>query len=283
MQTLDALLRGAVLRLREAGLATPALDARLLLQQATGLGAAELIANSAQETDARQAREFEALVVRRLAHEPVSRILGWREFYGRRFAISPDVLDPRPDTESLVELCLSLLPEGRPLRILDLGTGSGILALTLLAERPLATAVAVDVSPAALAVARRNAQELGVDTRCQFHAGSWLAGVGGVFDLIVSNPPYIPLQEVQDLAADVRLYDPHLALAGGTDGLDPYRTIAAGAARHIASGGNLAFEIGAGQAHDVTGICLAQGWRPGSQMMDLAQHVRALSFCRAAA
>ncbi len=162
----------------------------------------------------------------------MSRILGEREFYGRIFSVTPDVLDPRPDTETLIDAALKLMPPSA--RLLDLGTGSGVIMVTLLAERPDASGVAVDLSPSALAVARANAERNGVAARLTLHSGEWFEPVGDErFDLILSNPPYVPEAEIEGLAPDVREHDPRLALAGGPDGLEAYRAIAAGAMRHL--------------------------------------------------
>ena len=276
MPTAEALLAQAKLALAE--LETPALDARLLLQHVSGLSHADLVADPQLIVAPDVADAFQALVARRVAYEPVSRILGSREFYGRDFKVTPAVLDPRGDTEVLVEACLALLPLDRPLRILDLGTGSGILAVTLLCERPRADAVAIDVSPEALAVATGNALALGVGARFSGQLGSWFDNVSGQFDAIVSNPPYIPAAEIAGLEPDVREYDPHLALVGGEDGLSCYRAIAAGAGAHLALNGFVAVEIGAGQAADVQGVFEAKGFDLHSKHVDLGGHERVLVF-----
>jgi release factor glutamine methyltransferase len=210
MPKLEAVLADAKAALTAADVTTPALDARLLLQQALDITHSEIIATSDRQLTDDQSRAFNALLNRRLAGEPVSRILGTREFYGRDFTTTADVLDPRPDTETLVDLCLDYLPPDQHQTILDLGTGSGILALTLLAERPHKRAVAVDVSEAALAVARGNAGAL--SRRVAFVQSNWFENVEGTFDLIVSNPPYIPACEIQYLEIEVRDHDPHLGL-----------------------------------------------------------------------
>jgi release factor glutamine methyltransferase len=272
MPTVKELLAKARLALTETE--TPSLDARLLLQHATGLSHAELIAADNLVVDAYVVLAFEALVARRAAYEPVSRILGMREFYGRNFRVTPDVLDPRADTETIIDSSLKF----KPRRILDLGTGSGILAVTILAEISDATGVAVDISPAALAVAQGNAEILGVSDRLQFVECSWFSKVEGQFDLIVSNPPYIPAADVLLLDVEVKDHDPHLALAGGSDGLECYRAIALGAAQHLDLRGRVAVEIGAGQAQDVTAIFAGAGFRLVEQAADLGGHIRCLVF-----
>lgn len=274
MPTVKQLLAQA--RIQLADTETPSLDARLLLQHASGLSHAELVAEQDLGLSPEVEAHFNALVARRAAYEPVSRILGCREFYGRTFTVTRDVLDPRADTETIVEMCLPF----KPMRILDLGTGSGILAITLLAECGKATAVAVDVSPAALKVAGANAVVLGVMERLLLVESSWFSGVTGQFDLIVSNPPYIPLNEVPGLDVEVRDHDPHLALAGGADGLDCYRLIATGAGAHLSAGGVVVLEIGAGQASDVIQVFEARGFALQQQRADLGGHVRALAFQR---
>ena len=275
---LAGLLAAATARLKAAGADTPTLDARLLLQAAAGLSREDLILGPDRPLTPEQLARFESFIARRERHEPVSRILGEREFYGRVFRVTPDTLDPRPDTETIIEAALPLMPRGA--RLLDLGTGTGAIAVTLLGERPDASGVATDLSPAALAVAGENARSLGVAGRLELREGSWFAPVDGRFDLILSNPPYIPEGDISDLSPDVRNFDPSLALSGGTDGLDPYRIIASGAAAHLAAGGHVLVEIGAGQAQDIEAIFAAAGFRPAGRYRDLGGHDRALAFNR---
>ncbi len=210
------------------------------------------------------------------------KFLGQRDFYGRRFQVTGDVLDPRADTETIVELALEL-KQPQALRVLDLGSGSGALICSLLAEWPKATGVAVDFSAAALAVTAVNAAALGVADRLQVLQGSWLEPVSGIFDVIVSNPPYIASAVIADLEPDVRQYDPHLALDGGADGLSCYRAIAGQAGVHLAPDGHMIVEIGAGQAADVTAIFGAAGLVLTRQRHDLGGHVRALAFAKSSA
>jgi release factor glutamine methyltransferase len=256
-----------------------ALDARLLLQAATGFSHEELVAESYSEISDDVLNRFEVLLKRRLAHEPVSRILGTREFYGRNFSVTPDVLDPRADTEAVIDLALVKIKREK-IRLLDIGTGSGALAITLLCQWPNASAVAVDVSPAALQVAARNAAALGVADRLNLHHGSWFDGVSGIFDLIISNPPYIAEADIALLGEEVKLYDPHLALNGGPDGLLPYRAIAQSAIAFLAESGIIIVEIGAGQAFDIAAIFKTQNFVLVEQRVDLGGHVRALAFAR---
>lgn len=262
-----------------AGIDTAALDARLLLQHAAGLGHEEIAADPDREIGDGEAKRFREWVARRAAREPVSRILGEREFHGRCFEVTPAVLDPRPDTETLVGAALALRPA--PKRLLDLGTGSGAIIVTLLAEWPDAGGVATDLSAAALAVAERNAHRHGVSGRVEFAHGNWFEAVTGRFGLIVSNPPYIPLGDIAGLAADVRGFDPPRALDGGPDGLEAYRRIAAGAGGHLAPHGTVLVEIGAGRAAAVEAVFQAAGLTCHSRATDLGGHVRCLGFRKA--
>lgn len=277
----SALLRSARQALEQQGHATPALDARLLLQAAAGLTREAMIADPDRPVAADAAARFHAFIDRRLKGEPVSRILGVREFYGRVFAVTPATLDPRPDTETLIEAALTFMPADRPCRLIDLGCGTGAIALTLLAERPLAEAVLTDISPQALAVARANAERLGVAARASFIKASWFAGIEGRFDLILSNPPYIPTAILPTLQPDVRDFDPRAALDGGPDGLGPYREIAAGTPFFLAQPGRVIVEIGEGQALEIEDIFKAFGLIPESRWKDLAGHVRCLGFTQA--
>ncbi len=276
-----SLLKAAKRALDQNGHPTPALDARLLLQEATGLSREAMIADPDRQIAAAAAARFHDHLERRLKGEPVSRILGEREFYGRIFEVTAATLDPRPDTETLIEAALAFMPPDRACRLIDLGTGTGAIAITLLAERPLARAVMTDISPAALAVARRNAESLGVAGRASFIEGSWFTGVAGRFDLILSNPPYIPSAILPTLAAEVRDFDPATALDGGPDGLGPYRHIAAEAPSFLAPEGRVIVEIGEGQAIDIEAIFEIQGLVPESRWKDLAGHVRCLGFSQA--
>lgn len=249
--------------LREGGIDTAALDARALLKAATGLSLEALIVNSRAPLSAPCEQRFDDYVSRRLAGEPVSRIRGTREFYGRDFKIDAHTLDPRPDTETLVAAVLDLAGSdgfrGRPLRLLDLGTGSGCILVTLLAELPEAVGTGTDINPGALELAQGNAAALGVADRAQFAAADWFEGLTGRYDIIVSNPPYIASAEIAGLAPEVACHDPLAALDGGADGLDAYRRIAAGAPRFLVPGGALLVEIGCTQAASVVDIFRAAG------------------------
>jgi release factor glutamine methyltransferase len=277
----DELLRAAKQALAEAGNPTSALDARLLLQQAAGISHEALIGDPKRPVAPEAVARFHAFLSRRLEGEPVSRILGYREFYGRAFAITPGTLDPRPDTETLIEAALTLMPGDKACRIIDLGTGSGIIGVTLLAERRKAEAVMTDISAAALAVARENAERHGVLGRAAFAQGSWFAGVQGRFDLILSNPPYIRQAILPTLAPEVRNFDPEAALVAGQDGLQAYREIAAAAGPFLASDGHVIVEIGEGQVLEIEDIFLAHGFTAEERWPDLAGHVRCLGFSHA--
>jgi release factor glutamine methyltransferase len=274
-------------RLEAAGIASAALDARLMLMKATGISHEALIAAPDHPLDDHEARRLDDMAERRLAGEPVSRIFAEREFYDRVFTIGPASLDPRPDTETLVERALAFArthsfqrsPAGPA--ILDLGTGSGAILVTLLAELPDARGTGTDLSPAALDEARANAARHGVAERARFVPADWCSGLEGRFDMIVSNPPYIPSDDLQRLEREVRDWDPPAALDGGPDGLEAYRDIAAGAGPLLAPGGLLMLEIGAGQETAVAGVFAQHGWEPapaGAASRDLAGHVRVLAF-----
>ncbi|HYH17051.1 MAG TPA: peptide chain release factor N(5)-glutamine methyltransferase [Azospirillum sp.] len=258
--TLQSLRRAAEARLRAAGVDTPELDARLLLEHALGLTRDQLLTRAHDPVTHEQAARLDALVERRAGREPVSRILGSRGFWTLDLALNADTLDPRPDTEAVVEAALDAIPDrAASLRLLDLGTGTGCILLALLAELPNATGIGVDVSPQAVAAAAENAARNGLDARACFQTGDWAAGLGERFDLIVSNPPYIPSADIAALEPEVRVHDPLRALDGGTDGLDAYRAIAAQLPGLLVPGGSVVLEVGIGQAGDVAALLAAAG------------------------
>ena len=253
---------------------TPELDARLLVLEACHLSPEGYVLRPETPVRAAEAELIAAFEARRLAREPVSRILGFREFWGRRFAIGPGVLDPRPDTETLVEAALSLLRQtngAEPLRILDLGTGSGCVLLTLLAELPQAWGVGVDLSLEALTLARVNAERLGVDARAAFVQCDWCETFTGPFGLIISNPPYIERASIDALDDEVRCHDPALALDGGADGLAAYRRISADCARIATADAWVILEVGMGQASRVTDLFAKSGWTIGPELHKVFQ------------
>jgi release factor glutamine methyltransferase len=212
-----------------------------------------------------------------MGHEPVSRILGAREFWGLTLEISPATLDPRPDTETLVEAALRLRREGQAVRVLDLGTGSGSILLALLSAWPEATGVGVDIVPEAVAVAARNAERHGLADRARFQIGDWGIGLDGPFDVVVSNPPYITDAEMAVLAPEVANFDPARALRGGADGLAAYRAIASQLKSLIAADGVVLFEVGQGQAESVAAILTDHGFCQAAYAHDLAGVARVVS------
>jgi len=260
--TLGTALRQATADLRAAGIDGAGNDARRLLAWVLGLSAAQLLSQPERAIGSAEAGTFSRCIARRAAREPVSRILGEREFYGRGFAISPATLDPRPDSETLVEATLELVAsEGwtaKPVRILDVGTGSGCLLLSLLAELPHATGVGTDKSVAALEVARANARRLGVAQRAAWLATDVLESIRGAFDILICNPPYIPTAEIQQLDLEVRCFDPLSALDGGSDGLLFFRRLAA-TVGHVSADGWIVLEVGHDQADAVVALlsCIA--------------------------
>ena len=260
MLTVAQALHRAAEQLAAVGIETTRLDARLLLGEVLGLAPQQVFSRPQLELSPEEAARFDALVTRRLAREPISHLLGRRGFWTLEFKVTADTLDPRPDTETLIEAVLDGLPErGRPRRILDLGTGTGCILLTLLTELGHATGLGVDKSPAALAVAQANALALGLAERAQFQLGDWGQGLEGGFDIIASNPPYIPDGDIAGLEPEVAAFEPRLALAGGADGLDCYRLLAPQMARLLVPGGLAALEVGMGQAGDVAALLVQAG------------------------
>ena len=271
--TWQDVMRDAAARLQAAGVEGAWRDVRLLLAHALGVEPVDMILREMDDVDPVGLTTFEAAVRRREAGEPVSRIRGWREFYGRRFHVTPDVLDPRPETELLVDVAIARLPKGG--RVLDLGVGSGCILLSVLAERADAIGVGVDISAAALGVARINAEALGVTARAELVEGGWDAALAGAFDLVLSNPPYIPAAEMEGLAREVINHDPHLALTPGGDGLRPYRLILARVSQLLAPGGWIGFEFGLGQSLAVSDLMERAGLEQVEVMRDLAGIERA--------
>jgi len=250
-------LRDGVARLAAAGVPDPARDARLMLAQAAGIAPDRLTLHLNDPLGQGAQVAFAGMLDARAIRQPAAQILGKRLFWGRYFAVTPDVLDPRPETEALVAAGL----EGGFDEVLDLGTGSGCILLSLLADRPDARGLGVDISDAALAVARANAQALGVADRAEFAQGDWAAGIKRRFDLVVSNPPYIPLADMSDLSPEVRDWEPALALTPGEDGLLAYRRLARAALTVLRPHGALMVEVGAGQAPEVAAILTQAGAR----------------------
>lgn len=266
---------------KAAGIDEPEADARILLAYALRLDRARLAAQADRLLEAREIDAASALAARRLRREPVARILGQKEFWSLDLRISPAVLVPRPETETVVELALDKIGRGglrmEKMRILDIGTGSGALLLALLTEMPNATGLGTDISAAALAIARENAERHRLEARCEFVAANIADGVTGRFDLIVSNPPYVAADDIATLAPEVRDHDPRLALDGGGDGLACYRAIANSMSQLLASGGRLIVELGAGQEPAVRELFTKAGLKAGETRADLAGIPRAFS------
>jgi release factor glutamine methyltransferase len=239
-------------RLGAAGIEAPAIDARLLLEAAAGATRADILTDPHRPLDPAQAEALDAFLARREAREPVSHILGRKGFWTVELKVTRDVLTPRPDTETLVDAILKSLPADAPMRILDLGVGSGAILLALLAERPLWSGVGVDISPEALAVARENAARLKLEDRAILVHAPWARGQpDGAFDAVAANPPYIPSGDIAGLDPEVSLHEPRLALDGGADGLDAYRELAPQVLRVLKPGGLFALEIGHDQGSAV--------------------------------
>ncbi|UVK40352.1 peptide chain release factor N(5)-glutamine methyltransferase [Mesorhizobium sp. AR10] len=280
--TLGPLLRAARECLAAAGVADPMLDARLIVEHFSGTTRTQVIADPEQSVDTGAIAAIDAALKRRILGEPVHRILGFREFYGLRLALSPETLEPRPDTETLVEAILPFVKATAAshgeCRILDLGTGTGAIALALLSAVPAAVATGVDISEGALATAMRNAEELGLAGRFEALRSDWFAKVSGPYHVIAANPPYIPTQDIGNLQDEVRDFDPHRALDGGADGLGPYRIIAAEAARFLEAEGRIAVEIGHTQRQEVRDIFASAGYMLAGVFRDLGGNDRVLIF-----
>ncbi|HEY0213908.1 MAG TPA: peptide chain release factor N(5)-glutamine methyltransferase [Paenirhodobacter sp.] len=271
MTAQQALVLG-IRRLTAAGIAGAATDARRLMAHALAVPPERLTLALHDDIGPAQQAVFDAAIAARLAHRPVAQITGMRRFWGLEFRVTQDTLDPRPETEVLIEAAL----EAPFARVLDLGTGTGCILISLLHDRPAATGIGVDLSPAALAVARDNADRLGVAARAGFLVSDWGAEVTGSFDLIVSNPPYIAAAEMPDLAPEVRDWEPHLALTPGGDGLDAYRIIARQAAVMLTPGGRLLLEIGPTQAAAVCGFLRDGGFERIQIRQDLDNRDRTI-------
>ena len=274
-ETLQDWLVWAAAQLTVAGI--EATDARRLMAAALELAPHQIGLSPGRVLDGAEVLRFRACVDERKAHRPVSKIIGRRAFWRHEFGVTDDTLDPRPETEVLVTKALE-----RPFAtMLDLGTGTGCILLSCLAERPAASGIGTDVSEAALTVARANAARLGV-SRADFQRSDWFSEVTGQFDLIVSNPPYIAADEMAGLAPEVRLWDPELALTPGGDGLAAYRAIAAGAAARLMPGGRILLEIGPTQATAVAGLLAAQGFGDVAVTRDLDGRDRVVSAMKPA-
>lgn len=265
-------LRQAVVALQAVGIDEARLEARLLLAHALGVDRSVMI-DRARDIDP---APFQALLARRVAHEPLALITGRQGFWTLDLAVSPATLIPRADSETLITASLDAFRDRRPARILDLGTGTGCLLLAALVEFPASFGVGVDLSPNAAALARRNARQNGLADRAVFLAGSWAMALTGKFDLILSNPPYIPSADIAGLMPEVRDHEPARALDGGADGLDAYRTILAILPDLMAVDGTVILELGAGQADDVMSLATRYGLEKAALCQDLGGIARAL-------
>lgn len=251
--TLGRLLADAAARLAAAGIAEPRHEARLILALALGIEPAAMLGWPERMIQLERAAAAEALIARRAKGEPVSRLRGKREFWSLDFTLSPDTLDPRPDSETLVAAALANIADrAAPLRIVDFGTGTGCLLLALLSELPRATGIGIDIAPGAVTVAAANAVALGLGGRAEFRVGGWETLIDGEADVILANPPYIPTSEIGSLPREVLAFDPRAALDGGPDGLSAYRPLGAAIRGLLGPAGKAYLEMGAGQGLQVT-------------------------------
>ena len=256
----------------------PVIDARVLVEAACGVTRADIVGDPHRELSAAQVEQLDAYLERRIRREPVSHILGRKGFWNIMLGVTADVLTPRPETEVIVDHALRLFPEGRTFRILDLGVGSGAILLAILAERPAARGLGIDVSEEALAVARDNAARLGLADRIALLRGDWSGGLAGSeFDLVVSNPPYIASPVIETLDPEVRDYEPRIALDGGPDGLDAYRRLAPEILRMLRPGGRFLVEIGYDQKAAAESLFRAAGAMEVETLQDLSTHDRVVT------
>ena len=280
--TVSTILAEARRRLTEGGVSDPPTDARLLVAGLLGFSPTEILTRGGEIADAVKAALIEAAVERRLAHEPVHRILGEREFYGLPLSLSAETLEPRADTEILVDTMLPYLRRlanaGDDVHILDLGTGTGAICLALLSECPEARGIGADISADALATAKSNAERNGLTQRFEAIRSNWFENIHGRFHAIVSNPPYIASRVIDDLAPEVKKFDPAAALDGGPDGLDAYRAIAKDAARFLQPNGVVGLEIGFDQQDDVTRLFESESFKCLESVKDYGQNDRVLVF-----
>lgn len=276
LPTVGSCIDAAAARLKAAGIDDPRRETRLLLAHALGVDQAVLLGHP--ERAVADGDAFFALVERRAQGIPMAHILGRREFWSLEFVVTPDTLDPRPDSETVVSAALAAVAarRGEALSVLELGTGTGCLLLALLSELPRAEGIAVDISPAAAAVARTNARALGLDRRARFFVGDWADAVCGGFDLVVANPPYVPSGEIAGLQREVAQHEPRIALDGGGDGLHAYRRIVACLPGLLRPGGAAVVELGHGQREAVSALFRAAGLRVAGSAADLSGVARCL-------
>jgi len=265
-------------RLKAAAIESPVIDARLLVEVACSATRSDIITDPYRELTPEQEATLESYVDRRILREPVSHIIGRKGFWKILLSVNPHVLTPRPDTEVIVDLVLRGFPEGMAFNVLDLGVGSGAILLAILAERPAAKGLGVDISEEALAVARENAANLDLDGRAALLRGDWTAGLGDAsFDLVVANPPYIATEEIETLEPEVRDHEPRVALDGGPDGLDAYRLLAPEILRVLKPGGLFAVEIGDTQKVEVEALFRSAGADGVVTVKDLSDRERVVT------
>ncbi len=265
-------------QLKDAQIDTANLDARIIIKHILGIDDTDFIAGGHTEISASDAQSIHKLIHRRLNGEPISQMVGFKEFWSLDFKVTPDVLDPRPDSETLIRAALDYFKDNPPTKILDLGTGTGCLPIALLTEWPNCQAVAVDISDKALAVARENAKMNGVADRIRFVQGSWAEPITDSFDLVLSNPPYIPSADIESLSIEVQRFDPILALDGGKDGLDCYKKIISSLKTILNEGGIFLLESGHNQADDIMRLAIDTGLVVNAAHPDLAGIPRAVEI-----
>jgi release factor glutamine methyltransferase len=276
-------IRRATEELAEADVGHPALDARILVAHALDCGRMELVSQPHRVLSKEEFQNVNKLMARRARREPVARILGLREFWGLPFGLNEATLEPRPDSETLVEVALSGIGDRGPgIKILDLGTGTGCLVLALLHELPEARGLGVDIAPRAVEQALINADRLGLQNRAAFRVNNWLDGSSGTFDLIVCNPPYVVAHDIPNLMPEVREHDPLAALDGGADGLDVYRFLIPQLSRFLNPGGLAVFEAGQGQAETVSELFRIAGFTNITAHKDLGSIERCVSASKGA-
>jgi release factor glutamine methyltransferase len=278
--SIGTLRRSVAVQLRSGGVESAELDARILLAHALGMEDAVILAQPKAKAPKDARRRLEGFVERRLAGEPIARIVGRKEFWSQSFRLGPDTLVPRPETETVVEAALAIFPDrNAELRVLDLGTGAGVLLAAILVERPRSFGLGIDRSEGTLGVARANLEALGLGARVAFACGDWGEALSTKFDLIVCNPPYIAAHEFARLSSEVRDHDPRLALDGGADGLDAYRAIVSDLARLLHAHGVAVLELGRGQESAVANLTRNAGlFVAGPARLDLAGIPRALTL-----
>ena len=274
IKTINEAKRLLISEFRSAEIDSADIDARMILMLASGLSLADLIARGSDSVNQDVIARIKSFAKRRLAGEPVDHIIGYREFYGRKFKVTKDVLSPRPETEMLVDAALAVLQSNTKARILDLGTGSGAIIISILAEVASVMGTATDISDAALKIARENANTHNVSGRLEFIEGRWCERLSQQYDLILSNPPYINDVDMDRLQTEVKVFDPDLALRGGVDGLDAYRAIISRVQEHLTSSGQIIFEIGYNQGASVSKLLMDFGFINIEVQQDLAGHDR---------